>query len=396
MKFSLLYELEMPKPWHEGGESELFFNSIEQIRLAEEMGFEYVWTVEHHCLEEFAHSSAPEVFYGALSQVTEKIRLGHGAVLIVPGYNHPIRVAERISTLDILSKGRVELGMARSTTLTEMEAFGIDPATTREGFDEAIRIIPRLMMEDRFPGYKGKYFTVGENRNVVPKPVQKPHPPLWMACSQPDSFELAGNYGVGVLCFTVQRPEALTERIQAYRRTVQNPAHAVSPMINNQVAGFTMVHCDEDRNAAFEEGGMAALWYRALRPKSDRPYFWDAFETERRKRFEQIDSYKWTAGRFTEELGLYLGADQGGEVDPRLLDPVKMATSGMVCMGNPDDCIAAAERFEAQGLDQLMCLVQAGRIPHEKVMNTLRLFGKYVIPHFQEKEKRRAAEAARA
>ena len=396
MKFGLLYEIQRPKPHGPNEYVEMFAETIEQIRLAEEMGFEYVWFVEHHGLEEFAYSSAPEVVLGALTQVTTKIRLGHGAVLIPPGYNHPIRVAERISTLDILSGGRVEFGMARSATLTEMGAFGIDPADTRAGFDEAIRIIPRLMMEERFPGYQGQYFTVGPDRAIVPKPLQKPHPPLWMACSQPDSFELAANYGVGVLCFTVAKPESLAERIQTYRRMIQNPTDPVSPLINNQVAGFTFAHCEENREEAFEEGGMAALWYRSFRPRSDRPYWVDKFEVERRQVFEKIDSYKWTAGRYGEEIGLLAGADLGANVSARDLDPKLVAQSGMFCIGNPDDCIAQAERFEAQGMDQLMCMVETGRIRQPKVLHTLRLFGKYVIPHFQEKERRQAAQARSA
>jgi alkanesulfonate monooxygenase SsuD/methylene tetrahydromethanopterin reductase-like flavin-dependent oxidoreductase (luciferase family) len=157
-------------------------------------------------------------------------------VLLPQPYNHPIRVAERIGALDIVSNGRLDGGFARSTRLTEMGAFGIDPNDTRPMMNEALEIIPQLMMTDRFPGYKGEYFTIGENRNIIPKPIQRPHPPFWMACSSPDSFNIAANYGLGVLCFNIVRAETITERVNNYRKLIQTPANPIVGQINNQVA----------------------------------------------------------------------------------------------------------------------------------------------------------------
>ncbi len=264
MKFGLMYEIEMPKPWREGQEYEKYWQVMAQIEYAEEMGFDYTWAVEHHCLEEFSHCSAPEILFAAASQRTSKMRFGHGAVLLPQPYNHPIRVAERIGALDILSRGRLDVGFARSTTLTEMGAFGIDPKDTRPMMDEAIRVIPQLMMTERFPGYRGKYFSVGENRNIIPKPIQKPHPPLWMACSSPASFELAASYGVGVLNFNVARAETLEERIHNYRRAVQNPTDPISSVVNNQIATFMMVLCGERNDETIELAGEGMHWYMSL------------------------------------------------------------------------------------------------------------------------------------
>src|SRR5262249_43728394 len=131
MKFGLLYELEMLKPWYEGMEYDTYWQALAQVQFAEEMGFEYVWTVEHHFLTEFPPPPARGVGYGPRSQRPRTIRLGHGVVLLPYPFNHPIRVAERIAVLDILSNGRVEFGSGRSITEQELGGFGIDPADSR-------------------------------------------------------------------------------------------------------------------------------------------------------------------------------------------------------------------------------------------------------------------------
>ena len=107
MKFGVFYEHQLPRPWVEGSEQQLFQDALSQVELADRLGIDYAWEVEHHFLEEYSHSSAPEVFLAAASQRTKRIRLGHGIVLMPPGYNHPARVAERIATLDLVSNGRV-------------------------------------------------------------------------------------------------------------------------------------------------------------------------------------------------------------------------------------------------------------------------------------------------
>ena len=110
MKFGVFYEHQLPRPWVEGSEQQLFQDALSQVELADRLGIDYAWEVEHHFLEEYSHSSAPEVFLAAASQRTRRIRLGHGIVLMPPGYNHPARVAERIATLDLVSNGRADFG----------------------------------------------------------------------------------------------------------------------------------------------------------------------------------------------------------------------------------------------------------------------------------------------
>src|SRR3990170_1491522 len=125
MKFGIFYEMQLPKPWGPTSERDIYRQSLEQVELADELGFDYVWEVEHHFLEEYSHSSAPEVFLAAASQRTRNIRLGHGIVLLPPPYNHPARVAERIATLDLVSNGRVDFGTGASSSEMELGGFGI-------------------------------------------------------------------------------------------------------------------------------------------------------------------------------------------------------------------------------------------------------------------------------
>src|SRR5213594_4461526 len=190
LKFGLIYELQQQKPWVENQEHKTYHDALDQIELADKVGFDYVWEVEHHFLVEYSHSSAPEVFLAAASQRTKNIRIGQGVALLPNPFNHPIRVAERAAALDIVSDGRLELGTGRSITEQELGGFGIDPADSRPMWEEAIQMIPKMWQTEEF-AWEGDYFVVPP-RNVLPKPVQKPHPPLWMACTQPDSFRIAG------------------------------------------------------------------------------------------------------------------------------------------------------------------------------------------------------------
>jgi alkanesulfonate monooxygenase SsuD/methylene tetrahydromethanopterin reductase-like flavin-dependent oxidoreductase (luciferase family) len=379
MKFGLLYEFEVPKPWYETQETEVFHNAVEEVVYAEQIGFEYVWSVEHHFLPEFAHMSGPEVWLGYMAARTNKIRLGHGVVLLPGKVNHPLRVAERIATLDIMSNGRVEFGTGRSSSSWQIEPFGVDLNTTREEWTEAVEIIPKMWTQDWF-SHDGKFWKIPE-RQVLPKPVQKPHPPIWVAALQPDTFELAGRKGIGILCFTIGEPGELTARIQRYRQAIAETTDHVGEFKNNNVGAFTLVLCDENRQKAREMGGANGLWYFETIKKLYEP-------TWQTKGDEDIpDSYKYHRLNVTQAEHL---SEQG------VIDASKLIDNHSFCMGNPDDCIAAIESYEAAGADQLLALIQFGRVPHEQTMETLRLFGKYIIPHFEAKAKKQAAAPAGA
>src|SRR5487761_2481954 len=212
MKFGLLYEMETPRPWHALSEYNTYWEALAQIELADRIGIDYVWEVEHHFLEEYSHSPAPEVFLGAASQRTKNIRLGHGIVQLTT--NPPQRVAERIACLDLVSNGRVEMGTGESASITELGGFGRDMETKREVWEDAIRcIIP--MFQDRGVEIDTKWHKM-PMRNVLPKPVQKPHPPLWVACSQLETLEMAGRRGLGALGFQFLSADAAFAWVHAY------------------------------------------------------------------------------------------------------------------------------------------------------------------------------------
>jgi alkanesulfonate monooxygenase SsuD/methylene tetrahydromethanopterin reductase-like flavin-dependent oxidoreductase (luciferase family) len=357
MKFGLLYELEYAKPWYEGWESRIFHQALDQIELADRVGFDYVWEVEHHFLTEFSHSSAPEVFLGAVSQRTKQIRIGHGVVLLPTGYNSPIRVAERIATLDILSNGRVEFGTGRSGTPAELEGFGLNPAESKAMWDEAVRVIPRMWQEDPFC-YEGRFFSMPP-RSVLPKPVQKPHPPLWVAAASPRTFIEAGERGIGVLCFIIGQPTALPERIRPYREMIEQ-AQPVGGFINNQVAGFTVTLCLDDNAEAQRIGGAAALWYTSMLSQILGEW-----------RGRHVPGYE------------YYGEINRAASEQSSSHMVSLIENGTYCIGDPEACIRIIEKYEAAGVDQLICFMQAGRIPHDKIMRSIELFGEQIIPRFR-------------
>ena len=197
MKFGIFFEMSTPRPFTPEVEAQVFLNALEQARLADELGFDWVWAVEHHFLEGYSHCSAPEVVLAAVAAQTRRIRVGHGAVVCVPEMNHPIRVAERAATLDIISGGRLELGTARSSTWTELGGFGVDPDQTKRTWDEYVRLLPRLWTEE-FVSYDGLSFSMPE-RSVLPKPLQQPHPPMWVTVTSPGTELDAADRGLGCL-----------------------------------------------------------------------------------------------------------------------------------------------------------------------------------------------------
>lgn len=370
MRIDLLYELQNPRPHHQRSEYDVYWQAVEQIELADKMGFGAVWAVEHHFLTEFAHSTAPEVFLSAVAQRTQRIRIGHGVVLLPYPFNHPIRVAERVAALDILSNGRVEFGTGRSSAY-EQAGFGVPLEESRAMWQEALEIIPRMWATDRF-SHKGHYFEIPE-RNVIPKPIQQPHPPIWTAATSPESWELAGRNGIGVLGLTifVSIPQ-IEERIRAYRKALES-AKPVGAAVNDQVGAFTVVHCAESQDRAVENGGTRATV----------DYLTYAFKVFAGG-LEPTPSGETPAGtgaklpyRDLVEQYPLIPKLMRGQVAYEDLD-----REDMVIVGDVDKCIRKLERYESAGVDRVLCLMQAGEIPHAAVMRSIELFGKHVIPRF--------------
>ena len=371
MRFGMFFELQMPKPWSANAESDTFWQAIEQVTLAEEMGFEQVWLVEHHFLSEFAHSSAPEITLAIMAERTSKIRLGFGVVLTP--VHHPLHVAARVATLDIFSHGRVDVGVGRTKGPYQLNPFGTDVSDAHSMMLETLDCLPGMWTQEVF-SHEGAHWSIPA-REVIPKPVQKPHPPLWMACTQEDTFQLAGDLGLGCLVNTLGGTDKTRSLIETYYRAVENATPA-GHFINKQVVASTIGFCGENDAEARQKGAEVAGWYLE----------------QSRKRF----TLEWSGvdpNLVPEDYQFYFqGAARGGpSQDPQQQAPPtsdQLLAGGGYCVGDPDACIQVIEEFESMGVDEIMPIFQAGHASHEEVMNSIRLFGRYVIPHFREKEKR--------
>src|SRR5215467_13160526 len=356
MEFGLHFEMEMPRPWNDRSEYNIYWQALEQIELGDRLGFDFVWEVEHHFLQEYSHSSAPEVFFGAVSQRTKNIRIAHGVRLLPFQFNHPIKVAEQAAVLDIISNGRVEFGVGRSTTVQELDGFSVDYERTREEVRDATEIIVKAWTEDILE-YDGKLMKIPPRR-VVPKPIQKPHPPMWMACVAPDSYEIAGDRGLGVLSFSLNFE--LVQKVMAkYRKACTTRSDQIPKFPNQAFGSLIIVHVAENKEdeAIGLEG---ARWFMHNVAKLFEPLMVK----------NKLYSYEYLRNLMALDL------------DPKDVPDAQLKEHHMVVVGNPDEVCRKLENFERAGLDQVIMFKQAGRIPHQNIMNSLKLIARYVLPHF--------------
>ena len=394
MKLGLAYELQRPIL----DDHAVIEETLEQCILADEMGWDYIWFVEHHFLTGISMSPCPEVIIGALSRLTKRIRLGFG-VVVLP-YHHPVRVAERIAMVDHLSNGRIEFGTGRSTAY-EQTGMGIDPRDTRDMWEESLTMIPKIWDSDMFE-WDGRFWKVPP-REVLPKPYQQPHPPIWVAALQPSTYELAAQKGIGVMALGISAPAVLEPHVRAYKENIKK-AKPVGKVVNDQWLSSTIGYCDEDNREARE------LCAQSLKNffNAERPYLQD-----------QKDVYQWLIKQWggvpdhlKDIFSVYLKEDgdeataANGETSEqsgygalaqqiwRDMDADTLVDRGVIVAGDPDSCIRAIEVHERTGVDQLQFLMATETIPHEKVMKSIEMFGKYVIPELKKAEKAEKAEKA--
>ncbi|WP_437322879.1 LLM class flavin-dependent oxidoreductase [Sorangium sp. So ce381] len=390
MKIDLFTEMQSPRPWSEDHEHRVIMNTLEQAKLADRLGYGCWWQVEHHTAEEFSYSSAPEVMLAAISQHTTSIRLGHSSVLSPFRFNHPIRVAERAAMLDHLSGGRLELGLARST-IPEWRTFNIPPDRTRDQMQQAFEMIPKMWTQERF-SWKSEDAEIN-NVPIIPKPYQKPHPPLWQACSSLASFEQAGRNGVGALGVTLWAPpDQVKEWIGIYREAIRRCERPVGAFINNQVGFFTFAHCAETDQQAMENGAAsAAAWYT-----NGSFTFFEAKEHFLRTHAEEQALAKDPAGGglvgqlLRDRAGKTPAETKANAVLARIMqnedvpneevfDALKEQNSLIV--GSPETCRQKIKFYQDLGIDRLLSFQQVGRLTHEQVMSSIRQIGK-LIPEF--------------
>ncbi len=360
MKFGLFFAFQLPRPWAAGFERAAFDEALEQVELADRIGIQHCWGQEHDFLEEYSHSSAPEVYLGAFTQRTKRIRIGHGVVHMPPRYNNTARIAARLGTLDLLSGGRVEWGTGEGGTRIELGGYNIPYVEKRPMWEEAVRECANMMASAPYAGHAGEFVDIGQ-ANIVPKPLQRPHPPLWIACTNRASLRHAAKAGAGALTFAFIDAKEAKFWVEEYYETFRNECEPVARSVNPNVAMLTQFMCNEDRQMALKRGyeGARFFAYGLAHYFRNGPHI--PGRTNVWKEF------------------------QG--------DPLE-AMGGNYGLGTPAEIEEHFRSFEEAGVDQLILLQQAGHYKHEHIMDSLSLFGRTILPGFIEREAVQDAEKA--
>ena len=391
MKFGILYETQRPYKGNDLDWNSLYKETLDQCELADQMGFDNLWFVEHHFLMGFSGSPCPEVLFGALSQRTKNIRIGFG-VSILPSH-HPIHIAERVAMVDQLTDGRVEFGTGRSNAY-EQVGQGIDPRETRERWDEALTMLPKMWQSDEF-SWEGKHWNVPA-RKILPGIYQKPHPRMYLACTQTESFRLAAQKGIGVLSSASYAVDILAEHVKVYRDAITD-AEPVGAFVNNFWGNNVHAFCGKDDQAAKELAAESMKTFFG----PDKPYIqgrinayeelleaWGGVPDDLNADFsrwlrQSDDAHKEQAA----EAGLSLDSGPGAaRAAIAQLDANVLSDRGVIIAGNPESCIKTVQMYEDIGVDQVMMIMQTETISHDKVMESMELFGKEVIPAFRKAE----------
>lgn len=360
MRFGIFFELQLPRPWKQGDEFDLVRNALDQVVLADRIGIDYMWAVEHHFLEEYSHCSSPEVFLAAAAARTQRIRIGHGIRQVIANYNHPARTAEGIAMLDLVSNGRVEFGIGEGATRLELQGFNIPAKQKRAMSLEAAEQIANMMAMSPYPGFQGQSFSM-PCRDVLPKPLQKPHPPMWMACTNRETIRVAASHGLGALAFSFVDPDEARTWSRIYYDTIRSEqcvplGHSVNANIA-MVSPFS-IHADREEavrrgqeNFEFFTYAISALVTHDATPGRSR--LWEDFQRQRGDR-----SSRQLAAASNETASLFLNSPG---------------------IGTPEDFEKHVRQFEDAGVDQLVLLQQAGRNPHGEICESLELLASTVL-----------------
>ena len=356
MKFGIELGFQLPRPWSQESEVELYESRLEIAQLADQLGFDSLWVEEHHFLEEYCHLSSPEVFLAACTQRTKQIRLGFGVMLLPPMINNPVRSAEKVAALDLLAKGRVEFGVGSSSDRLGTTAWGVDWDQRQEMTEEVLGQVARMMVEEPYRGHGGEHFSFPP-RNILPKPQQKPHPPLWLACSHRESILKAARLGIGALSFGFTDPNTTKQWVDAYHDTFRREAIPIGYAINPNLSVLSrLICCPTDPEAKRIQDKVHFWWYGFVHyfgHGSHKPgvtNLWDNYTKSDYK-------FEWDTGT----------------------------------IGTPEKISATLRDYEQAGLDQIVFSVESGTISHEEICATLELFAKDVMPAFKQRDEQRAS-----
>ena len=382
MKFSIIYEAQLTDI-SRASEYQMFQDMVEQVQFAEKMGFDTIWAVEHHALTRYAHMSSSETFLAFIAGKTERIGIGHGVVCLPPKMNHPIKVAERIGMLDILSKGRVHFGIGKGGTPTEAGAFGYELSELTEAVDEATYLIPKLMTEQHIEHY-GKHVTI-PGREIWPKPYQYPHPPMYMACSREDSLNVAGSRGIGALVMGFSGPDEIARKNKIYREAFRNrkPEDQVGFRPTEHFAALCPAIVMNDRDQARRIGLRGQRFFiEAIE------HFYAGGPPPVVEELSPEDAMRAIEDR-KERMITFLGEEKIEITSDQLCN------YGMEpdAYGTPENAIRYVKRLIDSGADEIMFLMQMGTVPHEAIMETIHNIGTYLIPVLSEEAAGKAVHA---
>ena len=376
MRFSLIFEAQIVDA-SPRGERQVFDELVEQALLAEKLGFDVIWSVEHTSLTHYAHMSAPETFLAYIAGKTSRIGIGHGVVCLMPAMNHPIKVAERIATLDILSRGRVHFGVGKGGSQQEAGAYGYDLKMLQPLIDEAMYLIPKMFVQDEVE-HNGPHIQIPP-RPIHPKPYQEPHPPMYMACTNLDTLARAGQRGLGALVLGFGGPAEVASKNDIYRTAWANrdPADQVGYRPIEHLAALcpTIVLDDGDEARRIGIRGQR-YFYESLNywygggPRPD-PDSWG------KELLEAGTNQIITTRLASETVTMELKADEDGR------RPSKGILNADNAYGTVDDCISYVEQLIAAGADEILFMTNMGTVPQWAQLETLRKIGTYVIPHFR-------------
>ena len=382
MKFSIIYEAQMVDTSREN-EQAVFHQIVDQAKYAEKMGFDCIWCVEHTALTQYAHMSAPETVLAFIAGATDRIHVGHGVVCLPPAMNHPVKVAERIATLDILSKGRLHFGVGKGGTEQEAGTFGYSLDELQPMIDESMYLIPKIMVQDEIE-HDGTYVKIPK-RPIHPSPYQDPHPPMYMACTREHTLVAAGERGIGALVLGFSGPDEIAKKNAIYREAYRNrkAEDQVGFRPTEHLAALCAATVLEDREQARKIGlrgqrffaESIAYWYQGgPLPTIDEDLSADEQAAILEKEKEQTIAY-------LSEEAIPVGDEH--------LSNYNVAQDAY---GTPEDCIRYVQRLIDAGADEILFLFQMGGIPHDVIMETIRNIGEKVIPHFRAQAAAKQAE----
>ena len=330
-------------------------NELTQVEWSEELGFDEVWFTEHHFID-YGLSVDPATLAAAAASRTRRVRIGLAAAILP--FHHPLRLAEQMALVDILSDGRLDVGVGRGNRPAEFAGYRVPQQESRERFDETVDVMQRGWTEERF-SYHGRFFSFDDVR-VIPKPVQRPHPPLYQVCVTKDGIENTALRGWPMLNSVLFGPvDQLVTNRDIYVNTLDKAGRTsgeIAELLTRWGVSRQIYVADTDARA-LEEAKAAEVWYQ------------DSF-----RRFvipERIED-----AHPTLQPGFRAMADRLGKVTWEGLVAETLA------FGSPDTVARHIEHMRSIGVGQILCWMNFGGLPQDKVRRSMELFAREVMPRF--------------